>query len=94
MFRYIFDLNSSMDKNEQYQVEVKVCNQTLENDNSLIEQKSDDIECERKDNHQNSPLILNQHNQSVRIETDCKEICFRVNNGKWRRQQNGGTILI
>ncbi len=89
---YIFDLNSSSDNNEQYQV--KVCNQTLENDHPSIEQNSDDIECERKDHHENSPFILNQNNQSERIETACSEICYRVNNGKWCRQQNGGTILV
>jgi hypothetical protein len=94
MYTYIFDLNSSMDKNEQYQVEVKVCNQTLENDNSSIDQNSDDIECERKNHHENSPFTLNHNNQSEKIETDCNEICFRVNNGKWQRRQNGGTILV
>lgn len=91
---YIFDLNSSTDNNEQYRVEVKVCTQTLENDHPSIDKNSDDIECERKDHHENSPFVLNQEHQSERIETDCKEICYRVNNGKWQRHQNGGTILI
>jgi hypothetical protein len=94
MTTYIFDLNSSSDNGEQYQVEVKVCTQTLENDHPSIDQKSDDIECERKDHHENSPFFLNQDNQSERIETDCKEVCYRVNGGTWNRIKNGGSILV
>ncbi|WP_276976313.1 hypothetical protein [Flavobacterium filum] len=91
---FIFDLNSLADNGEQYNVEVKVCTQTLENDHTSIDKNSDDIECERKDHHENSPFVLNQQHQSERIETDCNEICYRVNNGNWHRHQNGGTIQI
>ena len=91
---YIFDLNSSTNKNEQYNVEVKVSTQTLENNHPSIDKNSDDIDCERKDYHENSPFVLNQKHQSERIETDCNEICYRINNGKWSRLQNGGTILV
>lgn len=80
-------------KNEE-QYHVEVCSKTLGNDHPSIDQKSDDIECERKDHYEKSPFVLNQDYQSKRIETDCNTICYRVNNSEWKRCSNGGTILI
>lgn len=91
---YIFDIDSTSDINIQFHIEVKICTQTLENDHPNIDNQSDDIQCERKDHHENSPFVLNQEHQSERIETDCNEICYRINNGNWHRAQNGGTIKI
>lgn len=85
MATYIFDLQSPCNNGEQYQVEVKITDQTLEDDFEGFDQESNDLECAKRDHHEESPFLLDIKHQSQRIDTPSKEICYRVDNSPWKR---------
>lgn len=93
MNKYIFDLNSNCENGQNFIIEVKDGIQLLEDD--IIDLKnSDNLECERKSHHQESPFLLNKNKESHTIISSYSSICYRVNNSNWKTVNHNGTTVI